>query len=76
MNQIFEVLGVGPVTVGEPDTITFVFAYVNTPEEIPVSVGSGVPVVDALCGLVYSFARSYRRQRRSRGGRPGDDAGV
>lgn len=73
---VLDALGVGSVTVGEPDTITFVFAYVNTPEEISVSVGSGVPVAGALCGLLYSFARSYRRQRRTTDGRSGDDERV
>lgn len=58
---VLDALNVGSVTVGRPGTITFVFAYLNTPEEISVTVGFGVQVVGALVGLIYSFVRSYRR---------------
>lgn len=69
---VLDALGVGSVTVGEPGTITFVLAYVNTPEEISISIGWGVQVVGALLGLSYSFVRTYQRQRRSAGARTGD----
>lgn len=62
---VLDALGAGSFTVGRPDTVTFVFAYVNTPEEISISVGLGIPVVGGLIGLVYSFARSYRRRGKS-----------
>lgn len=62
---VLDALNVGSVTIGEPGTITFVFAYVNTPEEISISIGWGVQVIGALLGLVYSFARTYQRQRRA-----------
>ncbi|GAB3688155.1 hypothetical protein GCM10028857_22000 [Salinarchaeum chitinilyticum] len=60
---LLDALGVESLTVGEPGTITFVFEYVNTPEEISIGVGSGVLLIGALLGLVYSFARSYLRVR-------------
>ncbi len=65
---VLDALGVGSFTVGQPDTITFVVAYVNTPTEIAISVGYGIPVLGGLLGLVYSFARSYRRPGRSTDG--------
>lgn len=68
---ILDALNAGSFTVGEPDTITFVFAYVNTPEEISVSIGWGVQVVGAVIGLIYSFARTYQRQHRSAKNRTG-----
>lgn len=68
---VLDAIDAESVTVGEPGTPTFLFEYVNTPDEISVSVGSGVLVVGALLGLVYSFARSYRRVRR-----PVSDSGT
>lgn len=56
---LLDALGAESLTVGEPGTPTFVFEYVNTPEEVSVSVGSGVLVLGALLGLGYSFVRSY-----------------
>ncbi|WP_435066356.1 DUF3267 domain-containing protein [Halobaculum sp. EA56] len=64
---LLDALGVGSFTLGTPETITFVVEYVNSPEEISVSVGLGVPVLGALIGLVYSFLRSYRRLGRPAG---------
>lgn len=58
---VFDALNVGSLTVGRPGTITFVFAYLNTPKAISISVGFGIPVLGGLLGLVYSFVRSYRR---------------
>jgi hypothetical protein len=66
---LLDAIGVSSVTVGRPGTVTFLFAYVNTPTEIPVQVGAGVPVLGASLGLLYSFARSFRRS-----GRPAGDA--
>lgn len=60
---VLDALGVGSFTVGRPDTVTLVFGYVNTPDEISISVGLGILVVGGLIGLVYSFAQSYRRRR-------------
>lgn len=62
---LLDALDVESMTVGIPGTITFVFEYVNTPEEISIGIGSGVPVVGALLGLSYSFARSYLRVKGS-----------
>jgi hypothetical protein len=41
-----------------------VLAYVNTPTEISIAVGPGIPILGALVGLVYSFVRSYWRLGR------------
>lgn len=61
---LLSALGVDSLTVGQPDTITFVFSYVNTPTEISMGLGPGVLVVGAVLGLVYAFVRSYRRSKR------------
>lgn len=64
---VLDALNVGSFTVGRPDTITFVLAYVNTPTEISIQVGPGIPILGAFVGLVYSFVRSYRRLQRTSG---------
>ncbi len=61
-------LGVDSLTVGTEGTVTFLFSFVSTPEEISFAVGPGVLAVGAALGLCYAFARSYRRRRR-----PADD---
>lgn len=68
---VLDALNAGSFTIGEPGTSTFVFAYVNTPEEISISIGFGIPVIGALLGLVYSFARTYQRQRQPASNRTG-----
>ncbi|WP_248516946.1 DUF3267 domain-containing protein [Salinarchaeum laminariae] len=60
---VLDAIGAESFTAGTPGTPTFLFEYVNTPEEISVSVGSGVLVLGALLGLCYSFVRSYLRVR-------------
>lgn len=65
---VLDAIGAESITVGEPGTPTFLFEYVNTFEEISVSVGSGVLVLGALLGLVYSFTWSYLRIRRPASG--------
>jgi hypothetical protein len=71
---VLDALGFESFTLGTPGTFTYVFSYVNTPTEISVGVGTGVLVLGALVGLVYSFARSYRRHRATRA--DGRDVGV
>jgi len=56
-------LGVESLTVGEPGTITYLFAFTETAEEISLGVGPGVLVVGAAAGLVYAFGKSYLRGR-------------
>lgn len=55
-------LGVESLTVGRPGTITYLFAFTNTPTEISFGVGPGVLVVGAAVGLGYALVRSYRRR--------------
>ncbi|WP_152041909.1 DUF3267 domain-containing protein [Salinigranum salinum] len=62
---LLSALGVESMTVGKPGTITYLFAFVNTAEEISISVGPGVLSVGGLLGLLYAFVRSYRRGKRS-----------
>jgi hypothetical protein len=62
---LLSALGVESVTVGTPGTITYLFAFVNTAEEISISLGPGVLSVGGLIGLLYAFIRSYRRSRRA-----------
>ncbi|WP_276259828.1 DUF3267 domain-containing protein [Haloglomus litoreum] len=56
-------LGVDSLTVGRPGTITYLFSFVNTPDEISLGIGPGILVLGSLLGLCYAFARSYRRRR-------------
>lgn len=58
-----DVLGVDSLTVGTPDTFSFLFAFSSSPTEISMSVGPGVVGIGAVIGLVYAFVRSYRRTR-------------
>jgi hypothetical protein len=62
---LLSALGVESITVGTPGTITYLFAFVNTAEEISISLGPGVLSVGGLFGLLYAFVRSYRRSRRT-----------
>jgi len=68
---VLAALGVESLTVGTPGTITYLFSFVNAPTEISLGVGPGVLVVGAVVGLLYAFARSYRRSARVAG--IGDD---
>ncbi|WP_353634805.1 DUF3267 domain-containing protein [Halobacterium sp. NMX12-1] len=60
---VLDVLGVTSLTVGTPETFTFLFAFSSSPTEISMSVGPGVLAVGAVVGLVYALVRSYRRAR-------------
>jgi hypothetical protein len=62
---LLSALGVESVTVGAPGTITYLFAFVNTAEEISISLGPGVLSVGGLLGLLYAFVRSYRRGKQA-----------
>jgi hypothetical protein len=62
---LLSALGVESITVGTPGTLTYLFAFVNTAEEISISVGPGVLSVGGLLGLLYAFVRSYRRSKRA-----------
>jgi hypothetical protein len=62
---LLSVLGVESITVGRPGTLTYLFAFVNTAEEISISLGPGVSSVGGLLGLLYAFGRSYRRCKRA-----------
>lgn len=64
---VLDILGIDSLTVGTPDTFTFLFAFSSTPTEISMSVGPAVLGLGALIGLIYAFARSYCRAR-PRGG--------
>ena len=57
-------LGVDALTVGAPGTVTFLFEFVDRPDEVSLSVGPAVLGVGAFVGLLYAFVRSYRRSKR------------
>lgn len=61
---VLSALGVDSLTVGTPGTITYVFAFVDTPTEVSLGVGPGVLATGAVVGLAYAFVRSHRRTRR------------
>ncbi len=67
-----DALGVDSLTVGTPDTFTFLFAFSSTPTEISMSVGPGVLGIGAVVGLVYALVRSYRRAKSSHETRNGE----
>src|SRR6056297_2780422 len=50
---LLSALGVESITVGTPGTLTYLFAFVNTAEEISISLGPGVLSVGGLLGLLY-----------------------
>ncbi|MUW15086.1 hypothetical protein GJ633_10770 [Halorubrum sp. CBA1125] len=59
--MLLSALGVESLTIGTPDTITYLFSFVNTPTEISFGVGPGVLSLGAAVGVAYAFVRSYRR---------------
>jgi len=60
---VLDGLGVDSLTLGTPDTITFLFSFSSTPTEISMSVGPAVVGIGAVTGLAYAFVRSYRRTK-------------
>ena len=66
-----DVLGVDSLTIGTPDTLSFLFSFSSTPTEISMSVGPAVLGIGAVVGLLYAFVRSYRRARS-----PGDEPQI
>ena len=64
---ILDALNVTSLTIGTPDTFTFLFAFSSTPTEISMSVGPGVLGIGAVIGLVYAFIRGYQRARSQSG---------
>ncbi|MFC6875450.1 DUF3267 domain-containing protein [Halobellus marinus] len=64
---VLDILGVDSLTIGTPDTFSFLFSFTSTPTEISMSVGAGVLGIGAAVGLAYAFIRSYRRVRSPAG---------
>ncbi|WP_276271147.1 DUF3267 domain-containing protein [Haloarcula litorea] len=62
---VLSALGVESLTVGTPGTVTYLFSFTASPDELSFGVGPGVLGVGGLLGLVYAFGRSYLRGRRS-----------
>jgi hypothetical protein len=61
---LLSVLGVESLTLGRPGTLTYLFTFVNTPEEVSLSVGPGILSAGGLLGLIYAFVRSFCRGKR------------
>lgn len=59
---VLSALGVESVTIGTPGRLTFLFAFVNTPDEISLGVGPAVLAIGGVAGLAYAFLRTYRRR--------------
>jgi hypothetical protein len=66
-----DAFGVDSLTIGTPDTFSFLFSFSSTPTEISMSVGPAVLGIGAVVGLLYAFVRSYRRARS-----PGDEPQI
>lgn len=60
---VLEILGVDSLTIGTPDTFSFLFSFSSTPTEIAMRVGPAVLGLGTVGGLIYAFVRSYRRAR-------------
>jgi len=58
---MLDALGIDSLTIGTPDTFSFLFSFTSTPTEISMSVGPGVLGIGAVVGLFYAFLRSYYR---------------
>lgn len=54
------VLDIDSLTIGRPDTFSFLFSFTSTPTEFSMSVGAGVLGIGAVIGLLYAFSRSYQ----------------
>jgi len=55
-------IGVDSLTVGIPDTLLFVFGFLQTPDGgVEFSMGSGVFLVGGAVGIVYAYVRARRR---------------
>ena len=65
-----DVLGVESLTIGTPDTFSFLFSFSSTPTEISMSVGPAVLGIGAVVGLIYACIQSYRRTRSNAGWSP------
>ncbi|MFB6179778.1 MAG: DUF3267 domain-containing protein [Halorientalis sp.] len=57
---VLSALGVESVTIGSPGTITYLFSFTNTPDEISMGVGPAVLGLGSVLGLAYAFVRSVR----------------
>ncbi|GGM60146.1 hypothetical protein J2752_001752 [Halarchaeum rubridurum] len=57
-----DALGVASLTVGTPGTLTHLFTYTATADEISLSAGPGVLSLGAAVGVAYALVRSYRRR--------------
>lgn len=51
---VLDALDTGSYTSGEPGTVMFVLAYVDTPEGISIRIWFGIPVGGGLLGLARS----------------------
>jgi hypothetical protein len=60
---VLDLLDIDSLTIGTPDTFSFLFSFMSSPTEISMSVGPGVLGIGAAVGLLYAFVRSYRRVR-------------
>ncbi|MFC7176258.1 DUF3267 domain-containing protein [Halosegnis marinus] len=58
-------LGVESLTLGRPGTLSYVFSFVNRPDEISVGVGPGVLVTGAALGLAFALLRTALRRPRA-----------
>ena len=63
------VLDIDLLTIGTPDTFSFLFSFTSTPTEFSMSVGAGVLGIGAVIGLLYAFIRSYHALVRPLGSR-------
>jgi hypothetical protein len=59
---LLSALGVTSITVGTPDTITFLFSYTETPNSLSFAIGMGWTVVGGAVGIAYALVRNARRR--------------
>jgi hypothetical protein len=61
---VLDALGVDSLTVGDPETLWYLFAFESSPTEISYAVGPVVLAVGGALGLAYGLLRNYRRHAR------------
>jgi len=61
---VLDALGVDSLTVGDPDSLWYLFSFQSSPTEISYAVGPAVLAVGGALGLASGLLRNYRRHAR------------
>ncbi|MXR21867.1 hypothetical protein [Halobacterium bonnevillei] len=61
---VLDALGVDSLTVGDPDSLWYLFSFQSSPTEISYAVGPAVLAAGGALGLASGLLRNYRRHAR------------